>query len=134
MQKPEMVVQMVLRTIITSLKIIPLTIIFHVITVAAIASMGNLSSFSNYGFTSVDLGAPGQGIWFTTAFNSYESYSGTSMATPHVGGAAPLYKAKNSGATAAQVNKTIFAAARSIPTPSLAGKTATGGRLNASGF
>ena len=56
------------------------------------------------------------------------------MATPHVSGAAPLYKAKSSGATAAQVNKTIFAAARSTPTPSLAGKTSTGGRLNVSDF
>jgi subtilisin family serine protease len=54
------------------------------------------------------------------------------MATPHVSGAAALYKAHNPGATAAQVKTAILTAA--TPTLSLAGKTATGGRLNVSGF
>ena len=106
----------------------------NVIAVAAITSTGSLSSFSNFGATTVDLGAPGQGIWSTTAFNIYESYSGTSMATPHVTGAAALYKAKYPGATAAQIKDAILSAAQSTPTASLAGKTLTGGRLNVSGF
>lgn len=104
----------------------------NVISVAAITNTGNLSSFSNYGSTTVDLGAPGSGIWSTTAYNTYSSYNGTSMATPHVTGAAALYAAKNSGATAATIKAAILNSV--VLTPSLNGKTATGGRLNVSGF
>ena len=104
----------------------------NVIAVAAITSSGAKSSFSNYGAKTVDLGAPGSGIYSTTAFNTYSSYSGTSMATPHVTGAAALYAASNSGSTAAQIKSAILGSA--VPTPSLSGKTVTGGRLNVSGF
>jgi subtilisin family serine protease len=101
----------------------------NVISVAAISSSGGLASWSNYGLKSVDLGAPGVGIWSTTAFNKYSSYSGTSMATPHVTGAAALYASTHSGATAAQIKSAILTSV--IPTSSLAGKTVTGGRLDA---
>jgi subtilisin family serine protease len=111
----------------------------NIISVASITSTGGLSSFSNYGATTVDLGAPGSGIWSTVPKSSkgkivsgYASYSGTSMATPHVTGAVALYKAVNSSATAAQTKAAILGSA--TPTPSLAGKTATGARLNVSGF
>lgn len=67
----------------------------NIIAVAAINSSGGITSWSNYGATSVDLGAPGSGIWSTVPkssrgriVSSYASYSGTSMATPHVTGAA----------------------------------------------
>lgn len=102
------------------------------IAVASITSSGGRSSFSNYGATTVDIGAPGSGIWSTTAKNSYSSYSGTSMATPHVTGAAALYASTHPGATAATIKSAILSSA--VPTPSLAGKTVTGGRLNVSGF
>jgi subtilisin family serine protease len=104
----------------------------NVITVAAITSTGARASFSNYGATTVDIGAPGQAIWSSTAFNLYESYSGTSMATPHVTGAVALYASSNPGATAAQIKAAILN--NSTATPSLAGKCVTGGRLNVSGF
>ncbi len=109
----------------------------NIISVANITSTGALASSSNYGAVSVDLGAPGTGIWSTVPgrfkFQSkYASYTGTSMATPHVSGAVALYKSLNPGATAAQIKAAILAAA--IPTPSLAGKTVTGGRLSVSGF
>ncbi|MFD3001856.1 S8 family peptidase [Pontibacter toksunensis] len=104
----------------------------NVIAVAAITSTGAKSSFSNYGATTVDLGAPGSAINSTTAFNTYSSYSGTSMATPHVTGGVALYAASHPGSTAATIKNAILSS--TVPTASLAGKTVTGGRLNVSGF
>lgn len=111
----------------------------NIISVASITSTGGISSFSNYGATTVDIGAPGSGIWSTVPggrrnriTSSYASYSGTSMATPHVSGAAALYRAQNPGSTAADVKNAILNAG--TPTPSLSGKTLTGDRLNVSGF
>ena len=106
----------------------------NVISVAAITSTGGLASFSNYGSTRVHLGAPGAGIISTVPFNRYTSYNGTSMATPHVTGAAALYKSINPSASAAQIKEAILNSARLTPTPSLSGKTITGGRLNVSRF
>jgi subtilisin family serine protease len=110
----------------------------NVIAVASITSSGALSSFSNYGATTVDIGAPGSGIISTTAYNTYSNYSGTSMATPHVTGAVALYAAYHSTANAADIKKAILDAAKATPTPSLNTpvpvKCVTGGRLNVSGF
>jgi len=103
-----------------------------VISVAAITSTGGLASFSQFGATTVDIGAPGSGIWSTTAFNTLSSFSGTSMAAPHVTGGAALYASTHPGATALQIRTVILSSA--VPTPSLVGKTVTGGRLNVSGF
>ncbi len=106
-----------------------------VISVAAITSTGARSGFSNYGSATVDLGAPGSAIHSTlpgkNGTSTYGAYSGTSMATPHVTGAAALYASTHS-ATAAQIKSAILSSA--VPTASLAGKTVTGGRLNVSGF
>jgi subtilisin family serine protease len=101
----------------------------NVIAVAAIANNGTLASFSQYGATTVDLGAPGVGINSTIPYNRYASYNGTSMATPHVTGAAALYASVKPGATAAQIKNALLSSA--VPTASLAGKTVTGGRLDA---
>ena len=108
----------------------------NIIAVASITSTGALSSFSNYGATSVDLGAPGSGIYSTVpgrnGKSGYASYSGTSMATPHVTGACALYAATHPGANAAAIKNGILGDVMS--TPSLTGKTLTGGRLNVSKF
>ena len=101
----------------------------NVISVAAIDKAGALASFSNFGQSTVDLGAPGVGVWSTTAYNTYSSYNGTSMATPHVTGAAALYASTHPGATAAQTKNAIMTSAAA--TSSLTGKTVTGGRLDA---
>ena len=107
-----------------------------VIAVAAITSTGAKSGFSNYGAVTVDLGAPGSGIYSTLPGknngSTYGSYSGTSMATPHVTGAAALYAAGHLTATAAQIRSAILGSA--VATTSLAGRTTTGGRLNVGGF
>jgi len=111
----------------------------NVISVASITSTGAISSFSNFGATTVDIGAPGSAIWSTVPVSSkgrvvagYASYNGTSMATPHVSGAVAMYKAANPTATAAQIKAAILGAA--TPTASLSGKALTGGRLNVAGF
>jgi len=111
----------------------------NMIAVASITSAGAISSFSNFGATTVDIGAPGSAIWSTVPASSkgkviasYASYSGTSMATPHVTGAAALYASLNPGASAAQIKAAILNSA--TPTASLAGRCVTGGRLNVSGF
>jgi subtilisin family serine protease len=115
----------------------------NIIAVAAITSAGAKASFSNYGANSVDLGAPGSGIWSTvpktsgkgktaTIVSGYASYSGTSMATPHVTGAVALYAATHPGAAAAEIKNAILNGA--VPTSSLSGKTVSGGRLDVGGF
>ncbi|HYC00087.1 MAG TPA: S8 family peptidase [Candidatus Limnocylindrales bacterium] len=112
----------------------------NVISVASITSSGGRSSFSNYGATSVDIAAPGSSIVSTVPVRKllggvsagYATFSGTSMATPHVTGAAALYKARHPAATGAQIKSAILASA--VPTPSMAGMCVTGGRLDVSGF
>lgn len=99
-----------------------------IVTVAALASSGNLASFSNYGATTVHIAAPGADIWSTQPNNQYASFDGTSMAAPHVVGAVALYAAVNPDATAAQIRQALIDSAE--PTPSLDGKVSTGGRLN----
>jgi subtilisin family serine protease len=83
---------------------------------------------SNYGLTSVDLGAPGLDIYSTTPGNTYSTYSGTSMATPHVTGAAALLWSQNPTWTAQQVKNTLMNTGDSKA--ALAGKTVSGKRLN----
>ncbi|MET8978749.1 S8 family peptidase [Streptomyces sp. NPDC004539] len=74
------------------------------ITVGATTSTDARASYSNYGSV-LDIFAPGSSItagWYTsdTATNTI---SGTSMATPHVAGAAAVYLASHTSATPAQV-------------------------------
>lgn len=103
-----------------------------VLSVAAIDRSGNRASFSNYGRSTVDLGAPGVGIWSTTPNGTYSSYSGTSMATPHVTGAAALYASTHPTDTPAQIRGAILGS--TLATNSMNKKTVTGGRLNVAGF
>ena len=111
----------------------------NVLAVASITSTGAMSSFSNYGSTTIDIGAPGSSIVSTVPKSSkgnvisgYASYSGTSMATPHVSGAAALYAASHPGSSAATIKSAIMSSA--VPTASLNGKVVSNGRLNVSGF
>ena len=103
----------------------------NVVSVAATDSKDALASFSNYGASTVDLAAPGVSIYSTLPGNTYGSYSGTSMATPHVAGVAALIKSKYPALDDAGIKARLL---DSVDKKSnLSGKTATGGRLNAAG-
>ena len=111
----------------------------RLIGVASITNTGAMSSFSSYGANTVDICAPGSAVMSTVPKSSkgkvisgYASYSGTSMATPHVSGAAALYKSLNPSATHTQVKNAILGSA--VATPSCNGKVTSNGRLNVSGY
>ena len=101
----------------------------NIIAVAATDRYDNRASFSNYGATSVDLGAPGVDIYSTELGTSYGYLSGTSMATPHVTGVAALLKGYNTTLTHSQVKSLIMDHTR--PIGALSGLTVTGGVVNA---
>lgn len=101
----------------------------NIVSVAATDNKDALASFSNYGSTSVDLAAPGVGILSTLPGSRYGSYNGTSMATPHVTGAAALLKSNNSSLDDAGLKAKLLDYADKKT--NLSSKTVTGGRLNA---
>jgi subtilisin family serine protease len=71
------------------------------------------ASFSNYGSV-VDLGAPGVSIYSTWMGGGYNTISGTSMASPHVAGAAALYIKSHPGSTWSQVRNGLIIAAEAL--------------------
>ncbi len=78
------------------------------ITVGATTNTDARASYSNYG-TCLDIFAPGSSItssWYTST-TATNTISGTSMATPHVAGAAALYKQANPSATPQQVRDAL---------------------------
>ncbi|WP_070106667.1 S8 family peptidase [Burkholderia plantarii] len=96
----------------------------NVIAVAATDVNGRRASFSNFG-TAVKIAAPGVNILSTLnsgatspAADSYASYNGTSMATPHVAGTVALMLAANGSLTPAQVLQKLQASARPFPSGS----------------
>ncbi len=101
----------------------------NIVAVAATNSNDSLASFSQFGATSIDLAAPGVAILSTEPGGGFSFRSGTSMATPHVAGAAALVFARAADATAQEVRQALL---QSVDVKSaLQGKVATGGRLNA---
>lgn len=101
----------------------------NIISVASSTRSETLSSFSNFGATTVDLAAPGSDIYSTIPGGSYGWLSGTSMASPHVAGVAALLLAHSPGASPAEVKSWILDSAD--PVPAFSGLMVTGARLNA---
>jgi len=100
----------------------------NVVAVAATGESDKLEYFSNYGSRGVDLGAPGAYVYSTVRRNKYDWFSGTSMATPHVSGAAALVWGFNENLTYLEVKNALIQTVD--PIKSLAGKSVSGGRVN----
>ena len=102
----------------------------NIVSVAATTRTDTLASFSNYGSVTTDLGAPGEGIYSTvsTSDTAYATYSGTSMATPHVAGVLALLVAQFPAESYSAIITRLLNGTDKIP--ALAGKTKSGGRLN----
>ncbi|HUS35217.1 MAG TPA: S8 family serine peptidase [Verrucomicrobiae bacterium] len=102
----------------------------NIVSVAALDRRDQLADFSNYGRNSVDIGAPGVEIfscWYDSN-TAYNTIDGTSMATPHVAGAAALLLAADPASDYLRLRDRLLQ--RSTAIPALAGKTTTGGRLD----
>ncbi len=113
----------------------------NIISVAAIDEGGNLGSFSNWGLRSVDIAAPGVKVFSTvTQTEKYSdtvidlpgvitaTWDGTSMATPHVAGAAALYLSIHPDKTWSDAKAAILRSAKQ--NSSLSGKMVSGGQLD----
>lgn len=103
----------------------------NVIAVAAIDQSGALASFSNYGATMVDIGAPGVSILSTYPGNQYAFLNGTSMAAPQVTGALALLRAYRPTLSMSASINAILQSGSALS--SLNGKTVTGDNLNVYG-
>jgi len=101
----------------------------NVVSVAAIDNKGQLASFSAYGKTTTHVSAPGVNVMSSVAGGGYESYSGTSMATPHVVGVAALVLSKFPNISAVQLKELLMKTSK--PLDSLTEKTVSGGMVNA---
>ncbi|MBL0688585.1 MAG: S8 family serine peptidase [Pseudoalteromonas sp.] len=100
----------------------------NVLSIASTDSRDNMSGFSQWGLTSVDMGAPGSAILSTIPGGGYASYSGTSMATPHVAGAAALVLSVNPDLTTLELKELLMSSGDA--NAALNGKTVAGTRLN----
>lgn len=111
----------------------------NILTVAAVDSSDRLAAFSNFGATKVHIGAPGVKVFSTTPAQGYSdtiidkfglkaTWDGTSMATPHVAGAAALYWSAHPQATYKDVRNALLRSAKKIP--ALTGQVFSEGKLD----
>lgn len=100
----------------------------NVISVAASTAADEIPRFSNYGAHTVHIAAPGKDVYSTVPGSAYHNMTGTSMAAPHVAGAAALVWSRYPNLTAEQVKARLLSTVDAIP--SMQGKLVSGGRLN----
>ena len=100
-----------------------------VLSVAATTSTDRLATFSNFGASTVDLAAPGEGITSTWRIPRYMSgRDGTSHSAPLVAGAAALLLSTDPSLTVDELKAALLGSVDQIP--ALRGKVVTHGRLN----
>jgi len=113
----------------------------NIIAVAATDDNDELADFSNFGRTTVDVGAPGVGILSTMPTyevfltqdpydysTNYDYLDGTSMATPFVAGALAVLISAYPTETHMEIRDRLFSGVNQVP--GLEGITVTGGRIN----
>lgn len=100
----------------------------NVVAVAATTNTDALASFSTYGKRTVHIAAPGHKIYSTVPNGGYDTFSGTSMATPHVAGAVALLWGTNTSMPLSEVKDRLLRSRDYIG--SLSRKVASSGRLN----
>jgi len=101
----------------------------NMIAVAASDNKDRIGSFSSFGDHTVHLAAPGVNIYSTLPGARYKSFSGTSMACPHVGGVAALILTQYPDATNEQVKERLMMGTEVLEEQRHL--TISGGRLNA---
>ncbi|MCS6874712.1 MAG: S8 family serine peptidase [Pyrinomonadaceae bacterium] len=102
----------------------------NIISVAALDRNDQLASFSNYGQKSVHIAAPGKEILSTWLNEDFREASGTSMAAPHVAGAAALIASLQPDISLEKLRQKILNSAEKLN--SLKDKVASSGRLDVS--
>ncbi len=104
----------------------------NIISVMATGAYDYRTWYSNYGPSTVDLAAPGgdefTGVYSTVLDDDYGELFGTSMAAPHVSGAATLMWTFDYTLTRDEVKRLLLYSADKLP--SLQGLCVSGGRLN----
>ena len=109
----------------------------NIISVAAVDSTDHLGGFSNWGAKTVHIAAPGVKVFSTTVGNHYSdvvvdilgaNWDGTSMACPHVAGAAALYWSAHPEKNWREVKAAILNSVK--PIPAVQGKVVSNGKLN----
>ncbi len=111
----------------------------NIVSVAALDANGNFGSFSNWGAKTVHIGAPGVKVFSTTVGSEYSdtvidkygfhaTWDGTSMATPHVAGAAALYWSAHPEKNWRDVKAALLGSAKKIPSAN--GKLVSEGKLD----
>jgi thermitase len=106
----------------------------NIVSVASSNNIDALSGFSSFGANSVHLMAPGENIYSTVpvstrnAASPYDTFSGTSMATPHVSGAAVLLLAKEPSVTYGDIKERLMTS--TDKSRAFRGKIRSMGRLN----
>ena len=101
----------------------------NMIVVGSIDINNDKALTSNYGSSTVDLFAPGVGIYSTVPTDTYDYKSGTSMAAPYVTGVAALIKSIRPQLSSLEIKKLILNNVDIIS--NLTGLCKTGGKLNA---
>jgi thermitase len=111
----------------------------NIVSVAAVDATDKLGAFSNWGLKTVHIAAPGVKVFSTTVGGKYSdtvidmfgivaTWDGTSMAAPHVAGAAALYWAKHPNATYQEVKQALLESSK--PIAAMSGKSVSGGKLS----
>lgn len=101
----------------------------NIISVAASTRRDQLAWFSNIGRSSVDISAPGDSILSTVPGGSYDTFSGTSMAAPHVAGVAALVLSQFPGLPMEELRNRVLQSVRWVP--ALDGLMVAPGMVNA---